>query len=136
MSSIARWCYRRRFTVLGLWFAGVILLGGISAAAGNKYNDSFSLPGTESTHALNLLQKSFPVQSGDTAQIVWHAKSGSVTAPAVKHRVTAMLDRHVSRREDLSRQLWGLLSFTLWYERHVEREPGPLREPRLDAVVA
>ena len=24
-------------------------------------------------------------------------------------------------REDLSRQLWGLLAFTLWYERHVER---------------
>ena len=31
-----------------------------------------------------------------------------------------MLDRHVAGREDLSRQLWGLLAFTLWYERHVE----------------
>ena len=31
-----------------------------------------------------------------------------------------MIDRHVSGGEDLSRQLWGLLSFTLWYERHVE----------------
>ena len=30
--------------------------------------------------------------------------------------VTRLLDRHVSRREDLSRQLWGLLSFTLWFE--------------------
>ena len=34
--------------------------------------------------------------------------------------VTAVLDRHVRGREDLSRQLWGLLAFTLWYERHVE----------------
>jgi asparagine synthase (glutamine-hydrolysing) len=50
--------------------------------------------------------------------------------------VTALLDRHVAGREDLSRQLWGLLAFTLWHEHHVEREPGPLREPRLDAVVA
>jgi len=49
--------------------------------------------------------------------------------------VTAALDSHVSGREDLSRQLWGLLAFTLWYERHVEREPGPLREPRLEALV-
>jgi asparagine synthase (glutamine-hydrolysing) len=28
--------------------------------------------------------------------------------------VTAVLDRHVSGREDLSRQLWGLMSFALW----------------------
>jgi asparagine synthase (glutamine-hydrolysing) len=33
--------------------------------------------------------------------------------------VSAVLERHLSGREDLSRQLWGLLSFTLWYERHV-----------------
>ena len=31
--------------------------------------------------------------------------------------VTALLDRHVAGREDVSRQLWGLLSFTLWHER-------------------
>jgi asparagine synthase (glutamine-hydrolysing) len=41
--------------------------------------------------------------------------------------VTRLLDDHVAGREDLSRQLWGLLAFTLWYERHVEREPRPLR---------
>jgi asparagine synthase (glutamine-hydrolysing) len=48
--------------------------------------------------------------------------------------VTRLLDDHVAGREDLSRQLWGLLSFTLWHERHVERTPGPLREPRLEAL--
>ncbi len=50
--------------------------------------------------------------------------------------VTRLLDRHVARREDLSRQLWGLIAFTLWYEGHVEKEPGPLRSARLAAVVA
>jgi asparagine synthase (glutamine-hydrolysing) len=45
-------------------------------------------------------------------------------APAVRRQgffdpeaVGRVLDRHVSGREDLSRQLWGLMSFTLWYER-------------------
>ncbi len=47
--------------------------------------------------------------------------------------VTRLLDDHVAGREDLSRQLWGLLAFTLWHERHVERTPGALREPRLEA---
>jgi asparagine synthase (glutamine-hydrolysing) len=45
--------------------------------------------------------------------------------------VARLIDRHVARREDLSRQLWGLLAFTLWYEGHVEREPGPLRSARV-----
>jgi asparagine synthase (glutamine-hydrolysing) len=49
--------------------------------------------------------------------------------------VTRLIDDHVAGREDLSRQLWGLLAFTLWHERHVERTPGALREPRLEAVV-
>ena len=30
--------------------------------------------------------------------------------------VTAVLDRHVAGREDLSRQLWGLLSLSLWLD--------------------
>jgi asparagine synthase (glutamine-hydrolysing) len=38
--------------------------------------------------------------------------------------VSAMIDTHVSRREDLSRQLWGLLTFTLWHERWVEAPAG------------
>jgi hypothetical protein len=32
--------------------------------------------------------------------------------------VTAILDRHVARREDLSRQLWGLMAFSLWHDRY------------------
>ena len=47
--------------------------------------------------------------------------------------VTSVLDRHVSGQEDLSRQIWGLLAFTLWYERHVE---GVRRDAPLDAVLA
>jgi asparagine synthase (glutamine-hydrolysing) len=47
--------------------------------------------------------------------------------------VTKLLDRHVAGREDLSRQLWGLLTFTLWHEVHVE---GIRRDASLEAVVA
>ncbi len=32
--------------------------------------------------------------------------------------VTALLDRHCAGREDLSRQLWGLIAFTLWFDRY------------------
>ncbi len=32
--------------------------------------------------------------------------------------VTALLNRHCAGREDLSRQLWGLIAFTLWFDRY------------------
>ncbi len=32
--------------------------------------------------------------------------------------VSPMLDRHCSGREDLSRQLWGLMALTLWFDRY------------------
>jgi asparagine synthase (glutamine-hydrolysing) len=37
--------------------------------------------------------------------------------------VRRTLEDHVSGKHDLSRQLWGLLAFTLWHERHVENAP-------------
>jgi asparagine synthase (glutamine-hydrolysing) len=48
--------------------------------------------------------------------------------PAV---VTRLIEDHVEGREDRSRQLWGLLAFTLWHERHVERTPTEARIPEV-----
>ena len=50
--------------------------------------------------------------------------------------VTRLLDEHAAGAEDWSRQLWGLLTFTLWYERHVEQEPPTLRSARMEALLA
>ncbi len=47
--------------------------------------------------------------------------------------VKRVLDAHVAGREDLSRQLWGLLAFTLWHEHHVE---GITRDAPLEAVLS
>jgi asparagine synthase (glutamine-hydrolysing) len=45
--------------------------------------------------------------------------------------VGRLLDDHVAGREDRSRQLWGLLAFTLWHERHVERQPQVASRPEV-----
>jgi asparagine synthase (glutamine-hydrolysing) len=50
--------------------------------------------------------------------------------------VSRLIGEHAAGVEDRSRQLWGLLSFTLWYERHVEQEPPRLHSARMDALVA
>lgn len=36
----------------------------------------------------------------------------------------ALLDRHVARREDLARPLWGLIALTLWHDAHLSRPPA------------
>ena len=58
-----------------------------------------------------------------------------MATPTLRRVVTRLIDEHVDRREDWSRQLWGLLAFTLWHERHVEREPPPIRATAPPAVL-
>ncbi|MCO6003648.1 MMPL family transporter [Actinoallomurus purpureus] len=92
MSALARWCHRHRLAVVLLWLAALAGLGVLSQTVGSAYKDSFSLPGTESTKALQLLQKSAPAQSGDSATVVWRAPAGgTVRDDAVRRKMTATL---------------------------------------------
>src|SRR3954463_435790 len=90
MKSLARWCFRRKFVVLGIWVAALLVLGGLSASAGSGYTDSFSLPGTESTTALNLLKDNFNTESTDTNQVVFAADD--VNSPQTKARIVKTLN--------------------------------------------
>jgi RND superfamily putative drug exporter len=80
----------RRVVVLG-WIVTLIAAFAASSAVGTNYGNSFSLKGTDSQRAVDLLKRNFPAQSGDSDQIVLYARSGSVTAPAVRARVAPML---------------------------------------------
>src|SRR3981189_2309344 len=80
----------RRIVVLG-WIVALVGALGVSSAVGTNYGNSFSLKGTDSQRAVDLLKRNFPAQSGGSDQIVLHARSGSVTAPAVKARVAPVL---------------------------------------------
>src|SRR3954465_979792 len=90
MRALARWCFRRKFVVLAVWVVALVVLGGLSAKAGSGYTDSFSLPGTESTTALNLLTDNFNTESTDTNQVVFAADD--VSDPATKARIEKTLD--------------------------------------------
>src|SRR6187200_282090 len=90
MQSLGRWCFTHRFTVLGLWVAALVAIGGLNASAGSGYTDSFSLPGTESTTALNLLTDNFNTESTDTNEVVFAADD--VSDPATKARIEKTLD--------------------------------------------
>src|SRR5271169_6492710 len=93
MAALARWCFQRRAWVLAGWLALLVILGVTGRAAGSAYSDSLTLPGTGSTTALNLLEHAFPGHAGDQDTIVWRASDGGARAPAVRARITAMLDK-------------------------------------------
>ncbi len=72
----------------------IVLLVGVLAAsgsAGSDYASNFSLPGTESQRAVDLLKHEFPAQAGDSDQIVLHSLRGRVTDPAIQARVSPVL---------------------------------------------
>src|SRR6476646_6161026 len=81
VARLAAWTMRHRRIVLISW---VVLLIGVSVAAnavGTRQATNFSLPGTDTQRALDLLQREFPAQAGDTGQIVFRATPGRVAAP-------------------------------------------------------
>jgi RND superfamily putative drug exporter len=76
------------------WLVLVAGLFGLSQSVGSHYTTSFSLPNTDSTRALNLLQANAPAESGDTEQVVVASANGAtLTTPAVKAQVNALLAR-------------------------------------------
>jgi putative drug exporter of the RND superfamily len=89
MRALARWCFRHKVVVVVSWVVALVVLGGLSAGAGTGYTDSFSLPGTESTTALNLLTDNFNTEATDTNQVVFAA--ADVNDPQTKARIEAAL---------------------------------------------
>jgi len=93
MSVIARWCHRHRLVTVLAWLALIVGLGALTGAAGTKYNDTMSIPASESSQALDLLKNALPAASGDADTVVWHTTGGvKVTDPAVRKTMTDALD--------------------------------------------
>src|SRR4051794_4133657 len=93
LARLARWSIAHRRIVLLTWVALLIGAGVVSASIGTRYATDFSLPGSDSQRALDMLKRDFPAQAGDSDQIVLHARSGKVTDPAVKAAVAPALER-------------------------------------------
>ena len=93
MSAIARWCFRHRLVVIAAWVVVLTGLAALSQAVKSNYDNSFSLPGTGSAMAQQLLAKAVPAQAGDSDMIVWQVSTGTVRDRAVVARMTGALHR-------------------------------------------
>jgi putative drug exporter of the RND superfamily len=91
LTALALWCTRHRLLVVVTWALLLLGLGAGFLARGSAYSSSFSLSGTDSTAAQQLLDEAFPGQSGDTATLVWHVDSGTVRASSVEKSIDSAL---------------------------------------------
>jgi len=91
MASFARWCFIHRKAVLAGWLVALIGFFALGKLAGTAYTNSYTLPGTDSAKAQQVLTTDFPALAGDSEQIVVQARHGTLRAPAAESTVTAML---------------------------------------------
>ena len=88
------WAHSRRRLVLALW---LVLLTGIAVSATafkGQTTNKFSVPGTESQQAQDLLEERFPGAGGAAARVVFAAPEGeSLADPEHRAAVTATLER-------------------------------------------
>lgn len=90
LKSLAQWSYRRRWTMVGIWVLALILSIFLASSFGGDYSEDFSLPGTESQTAYDLLSDKFPQASGETIDVVFEA-GGDVNDPEVQATVEGVL---------------------------------------------
>jgi len=91
MRRLAAFSHDHRRLVATAWIVLIAAAGALASGAGSGYVNNFTLPGTESQRALDLLRDRFPQQAGDTSQIVFHVQSGSLNDAATKAKVNAVV---------------------------------------------
>ncbi len=95
IGRLGRSVSRHHRVVAVLWLLIIIAAGYLNATFGGKTSDSFTVPGTDSQAAYDLLQTDFPSQNAATATIVFSVPAGQTlaapaNAAAVQAAVTAL----------------------------------------------
>jgi putative drug exporter of the RND superfamily len=92
LQRLAAWSYRRRRRVVVIWIVVLVAVSAIGSSAGPTYSQGFSLSGTESQRAADLLESRFPSRAGDEGQIVF-ARAAGVSDPTLRARMSSLFAR-------------------------------------------
>ena len=89
---IGQACFRHRRVVLAVWIVVIAGLAVLAVSVKQPTTDSFTIPGTESQQALNLLDEKFPGTGGAQAQAVFSVPAGqSLTTSAHREAIESTL---------------------------------------------
>ncbi len=79
LDRMGMFCARRHWVVIVAW---VIILGALlllKNAFGGEFVNDYTVPGSQSSRGLDLLNDKYPQQGGYAGQIVFHTKTGKIT---------------------------------------------------------
>jgi RND superfamily putative drug exporter len=88
---LADLAFRRRRTVLAAWVVALVGAFGLSSFAG-EWSAEYTIPGSESKQAADLLTERFPERQAESLSVVWQAAAGAGDG-AVRERVDSFLTR-------------------------------------------
>ena len=82
LARLARACAVRPKRTMALWVALLVVAIGSSTAFGGRLVNEFTIPGSETQQATDLLKDRFASNSGDSAMVVFTSKKGLATDSA------------------------------------------------------
>jgi RND superfamily putative drug exporter len=91
LTRLAAFCYTRRRFVLTAWIVALIGVSVLGKAVGGDLLKTFTLPGTESQRAFDVLKDDF-ARKGDTGDLVFQARNGAdARSPSVQADVERLV---------------------------------------------
>jgi RND superfamily putative drug exporter len=70
---------RHPWRTIGAWLVATVLVAGLAGTVGGALNDDYTIPGSDSQQAYDLLRERFPEMAGADARVVVHSEAGRVT---------------------------------------------------------
>ncbi len=79
LERLGRFASRHRWWVVGVWLVLLIGLTLTNRAVGGDYVNNYTVPGSQASRGLDVLQSDFKSASGYSGQIVFHADKGKIS---------------------------------------------------------
>jgi RND superfamily putative drug exporter len=89
LRRLVTWSYDRRRRVVALWIAALVAASVLAGIAGGDADADYTVPGSDSAEAVELLRERFPRFAGGTVDVVYTATDG-VTGPDTAARIDAL----------------------------------------------
>ncbi|WP_380163348.1 MMPL family transporter [Jannaschia sp. R86511] len=91
MSVLARFAVARPWFVIVVWVLGILGAQVAALQVGSDYRNEFTLEGTDSQAALDVLESQFPDAAGDSDRIVWQVPDGALADDATAAQIRTLL---------------------------------------------
>jgi RND superfamily putative drug exporter len=88
LAALGRGCARHHWVVLGIWLVVAVAVSVSASAWGGHTVNKFSIPGSDSEGALDVMTTNFPQLAGTSAQVVFETKGETIEHHAAAIRQT------------------------------------------------